>query len=321
MKKVKVIIGMMVISILTFSVFAYGTERFPLCTDPACQGQSVLYENIVVWRDYRNDDGDIYGYDLVNSSEFFIPASPGYQWHPAIYKNVVVWEYWTNNDNSLPAYLHPEDIDDIELYSDIYGYDLETNTEFPVCTVSGDQYNPAIYENIVVWQDERNEDCDIYGYDLKTKTEFPICIDLNNRYDQYYPAIYGNIVVWQDERNGNWDIYGYDLITKREFPICTASGDQWTPAIYRNIVVWTDDRNGNWDIYGYDLETQTEFPICTDPDTQWDPKIYGNTVIWHDWKDIYGTTLEKTLVKETFDTLVLLRLIMMRVESLLLSIL
>jgi len=192
MKKVKVIMGMMVISILTFSVFAYGTERFPLCTDPACQGQSVLYENIVVWRDYRNDDGDIYGYDLMNSSEFFIPASPGYQWHPAIYKNVVLWEYWTNNDNSLPAYLHPEDIDDIEIYSDIYGYDLET---------------------------------------------------------------------------------------------------------------------------------QTEFPICTDSDTQWDPKIYGNTVIWHDWKDIYGTMLEKTLVKETFDTLVLLRSIMMRVESLLLSIL
>jgi len=160
MKKVKVIMGMMVISILTFSVFAYG-ERFPLCIDSAHQDQPTLYENIVVWRDYRNDDGDIYGYDLMNSSEFFIPASPGYQWHPAIYKNVVVWEYWTNNDNSLPAYLHPEDIDDIEIYSDIYGYDLETNTEFPVCTASGDQYNPAIYGNIVVWQDERNEKWDI----------------------------------------------------------------------------------------------------------------------------------------------------------------
>jgi beta propeller repeat protein len=165
-------------------------------------------------------------------------------------------------------------------------------TEFPICTQGNDQYDPAIYGNIVVWYDSRNGNEDIYGYNLSTSTEFPICTQGN---DQYDPAIYGNIVVWYDSRNGNYDIYGYNLSTSTEFPICTQGNNQGYPAIYGNTVMWRDSRNGNGDIYGYNLSTSTEFPICTQGSGQGGPAIYGNIVVWFDSRngnyDIYGARL------------------------------
>ncbi|MGC1121792.1 MAG: hypothetical protein WBA22_11930 [Candidatus Methanofastidiosia archaeon] len=62
----------------------------------------------------------------------------------------------------------------IQAFSDIFGYNLSTKEEFPIATGRGDQYGPAIYGDIVVWQDYRHGDCDIYGYDLSTGKEFQI---------------------------------------------------------------------------------------------------------------------------------------------------
>ena len=92
-------------------------------------------------------------------------------------------------------------------------------SEERITTDTSDQVHPAIYGDIVVWQDNRNQattGLDIYGYNLKTKEELPICTFTAN---QDYPAIYGDIVVWQDNRNGNYDIYGYNLTTGESFQI------------------------------------------------------------------------------------------------------
>jgi beta propeller repeat protein len=206
-------------------------------------------------------------------AEFFIPSGSNDSFYnPAVDGNIVVW----CND-----------------YSDIYGYDINTATEFPICTNPAGASSPAISGNIVVWQDYRNGNYDIYGYNLNTATEFPICTD--DTADQYSPKISGNIVVWQDYRNGNGDIYGYNLDTATEFPICTNPSSQESPAISGNIVVWQDYRNGNSDIYGYNIDTSTEFPICTQSDDQYSPAISGNIVVWNDYRngnyDIYGYNL------------------------------
>jgi len=42
----------------------------------------------------------------------------------------------------------------------LWSYQVE---EFPICTNPGDQWDPAISENIVVWTDGRNGNLDIYG--------------------------------------------------------------------------------------------------------------------------------------------------------------
>ena len=77
---------------------------------------------------------------------------------------------------------------------------IGSSHEFPITTDPASQTSPAIYQDIVVWKDERNGNPDIYGYNLATGEEVPITTDPS---EQSSPAIYGNVVVWEDERNGN----------------------------------------------------------------------------------------------------------------------
>jgi beta propeller repeat protein len=113
------------------------------------------------------------------------------QEYPVVDGNIVVW------------------IDSRNWNSDIYGYNLETETEFPILTtVAGSKSYLAIGNNIVVWRDSRNPPEDIYGYNLDTETEFPICTAASNQGD---PDTDGNIIVWEDARPGGNHIYGFGV--------------------------------------------------------------------------------------------------------------
>jgi beta propeller repeat protein len=190
---------------------------------------------------------------------------------PAVSGNIVVWEDLRNGNY------------------DIYGYNIETATEFAVYTDSANQEYPAVSGNIVVWQDWRNGNADIYAYDIETATKFVICSQLAY---QTYPAVSGNVVVWRDVRNGNYDIYGYDIETRTHFAVCTDSTAQHYPAISGNIIVWQDYRNGNYDIYGYNIETATEFAVCTEFAGQQFPAVSGIIIVWRDYRngnyDVYA---------------------------------
>lgn len=84
----------------------------------------------------------------------------------------------------------------------------------PISQASGDQVNPSLSGNLVVFQDNRG------GYQDES----------------------GNWV-------GEWDIYLKDLVSGAEQPVCMAPGNQTNPVIKGNVVLWEDDRNGNRDIY------------------------------------------------------------------------
>jgi beta propeller repeat protein len=60
----------------------------------------------------------------------------------------------------------------------IFLFPVESLGEFEVTTARGLQKSPAIYGDVVVWQDNRPGssmgDWDIYRYNLSTKEEFKI---------------------------------------------------------------------------------------------------------------------------------------------------
>jgi len=261
--------------------------EFPICAAPAPLDQSYpqISGNTIIWQDFRDGNWDIYGFDLTTKTEFPICTARNDQCEPQISGNTIVWT------DSRDGYY--DDYGGIWWDNDIYGFDLITKTEFPICTTPGDRWNPQISSNTIIWLDDRNGNYDIYGFDLITKAEFPICIAPRERQN---PQISGNTIIWEDFRDGNWDIYGFDLTTKTEFPICTNPEFQCYPKINGNTIVWHDFRNGNLDIYGFDLTTKTEFPICTAPYDQYYPKISGNIIIWLDCRhgnsDIYGFDLK-----------------------------
>jgi beta propeller repeat protein len=186
------------------------------------------------------------------------------------------------------------------------------------------QWNPCIFNTIVVWEDHRQGNWDIYGYDFTTDSEFPItsdpgnqtapsvygdwvvwiddrrgnkdiyCTELgtnelicvtSNQHVQIHPVLYAQIIIWQDDREGTWDIFGYDLSTNSEFQITTDPGNQTAPSVYGDWVVWTDDREGNEDIFGYNLSTGEELQITTDSHSQKNPAIHGDIVVWEDYRN------------------------------------
>ena len=196
--------------------------------------------------------------------------------------------------------------------SDIYGYNMSTNQEFPICTASKTQRDPAVSGDTVVWVDSRNTDWAynfaIYGYSLSTNQEFLTNVpegDYTNRL-----SISGNVVVWESANasGGGLDwgsIYGYDLSLQQIFPIGVEYGlYQMSPNVSGNIVVWANESTdrGSYDIRGRNLSTAQTFSICTDPGYQFYPAISGNIVVWVDWRndpdglsggnsDIYGYDL------------------------------
>jgi beta propeller repeat protein len=195
-------------------------------------------ENIV-WSDNKNEDWDIFLYNLSSGEERVICNASGDQYQSKIQGNIVVWK---DERNDSP---------------DIWMYDLTTNKEKAICTAEGVQSHPDVYGDIIVWQDKRDrKDFDIYGYDLEKEEEFAICTKYK---DQTKPEIYKDMVVWTDSRVGDADIYGYNLSERKEYSICDSVGDQYEPAIYENIVVWQDDRSfWDSDIYASDLNIALE---------------------------------------------------------------
>lgn len=194
-------------------------------------------------------------------------------------------------------------------------FSVGDSQEFPITTNESDQRSPAIYGDIVVYEDNRNGNWDIYGYNLEKKEEFQITKDLE---DQLNPAIYQDIVVYEDHGIIKDDtsgftfesiISGYNLSTQEEFQIITTPywkpNPAWTdnpvqkshPAIYGDIVVWIDDGIGHAQLVGYNLETHEAFKVSEIPGI---PAIYETIVVWQDYTDhifIYGYN---TSTKEEF---------------------
>lgn len=124
--------------------------------------------------------------------------------------------------------------------SDIYLYDLNTGKETRITTNKSAQYEPALFGDTIVWNDERGSPrisprpvcpsgsyCpvetpppvihDIFLYNITSGTEKKLVIENRmNYYGSYmgYPAINGNKIVWMEGK---------------AIGICTGSG-QTTPA-------------------------------------------------------------------------------------------
>ncbi|MEM3074576.1 MAG: hypothetical protein QW727_01385 [Candidatus Pacearchaeota archaeon] len=62
-----------------------------MTTNPSNQSFPSIYENKIVWTDYRNRNLDIYMYDISTKKETRITTNPSNQSFPSIYGNKIVW--------------------------------------------------------------------------------------------------------------------------------------------------------------------------------------------------------------------------------------
>ena len=205
----------------------------PLAVAAGYQGLPDIDDRLVVWRDNRNGNTDIFSYNLNTKEEDALITDPSIQGVPKTGEGRIVWADSRNGN------------------SDIFMYDMydPLHQTVTLCDETSDQVSPVIDGDIVVWSDYRSGNWDIYMLDLTTMQETAVC---TNSSSQNFPDISGNIIVWEDARNGNPDIYGYIISSGEEFEVCKYSGEQRNPAVemkpeYR--IFWQDNRNGDWDIY------------------------------------------------------------------------
>ncbi|MEO0091678.1 MAG: T9SS type A sorting domain-containing protein [candidate division WOR-3 bacterium] len=231
---------------------------------------------VVVWDDWRNDWGDIYG-QIFNA-----------QLHP------IGINFRINNDNFGNTQYAPsiaQDslgnfivtwMDSRNGHWDIYaqrfnsqGIPIGNNFRVNDDLTTTDQYSPqlACFSNgqfALVWEDSRTGNNDIYlqrfdAFGNRIGSNMRVNDDLGNAV-QMLPDIafdrFGNfIITWTDNRNGNFDIFAqrYDslgLTIGQNFQVNDDSSnqDQAGSCIAINsqnefIIVWSDKREMNTDIY------------------------------------------------------------------------
>ncbi|MHB8792042.1 MAG: hypothetical protein ACYC6O_01700 [Thermoleophilia bacterium] len=151
-------------------VNATGASRFGR-SHPTVSGKRVLYQQM------ENDAGQ--DWDICEAiSEtfgFMVVDAPGDQVNPSLSGDLVVYQ-----DNRTG---HPDETGQWTGEWDIYMKDLASGIEQPVCTAPGDQKNPVIKGNMVVWQDNRDGDWDVYAAVLSPAAEDASLLE------QYSPSL------------------------------------------------------------------------------------------------------------------------------------
>ncbi|WP_366144135.1 PKD domain-containing protein [Methanoregula sp.] len=153
-------------------------------------------------------------------------------------------------------------------------------------TTESNQWNPAIYDNWIVWTDNRDNTAftsyqDIYAYNITTGEEKRIT---NPGSYADHPSISGTLVAFDNSRSGNTDIYLVDLESGSRWRITENDALQEFPSISGNRIVWQDKRQGSYDIYLNGTSPGLETILTPDTATtnQNFPIISGEKVVWQD---------------------------------------
>ena len=162
----------------------------------------------------------------------------------------------------------------------IHLYNLNTKTDTTINSSAAS--NPDIYGNILVWHDESSGIPRLAVYDISTAAKSYITHDV----DQYSrPAIYGSRIVWStnyNESNNNYNVYMRDISTSTQTRITYGE----SPDIYDTKITYTYDDGYGRGISVYDITTKKTIGVYSS-DPYW-PHIYGNKVIWSDFYNRYG---------------------------------
>lgn len=229
---------------------------------------------------------------------FSVWPSEGAQEAPSIHGNRVVWHEFMPLSGDYDIV-----VTDINRPEEIQGVILNE---------PGDQMNPDVWEETVVWQSlmagpDESTHWDVWAARMpfmETPETFDVSRVLENH--EQMPRVSGNTVVWEDGPLDNTGIYGADITDMNrplEFVIAAYESRQVAPAIDRLHVVWQDDDPGDWDIYASDIWLRNdprEFSVTPFEKRQTAPAISGNTIVWQDHEagnwDIYAANIDRDCI-------------------------
>lgn len=261
---------------------------------------------IIIWRDSRNGDHDIYAQrvDPTGTIQWAadgvaICTASGNQDGYRIISDgaggaIIVWR----DERGVDADIYAQRVN-------ASGVVQWTTDGIAVCTASGTQADPRLTPDgaggaIIAWSDSRGGDIyaqrvDASGAIQWTSDGIAVAPATGS---QSYPQIEsdgagGAIITWRDSRNGgDYDIYAQrmDASGTRQWgtegtAICAVTGYQSDPQLTSDgaggaIITWWDSRDGNKDIYAQWIDSAGTVQwaadgigVCTETSVQDDPLI------------------------------------------------
>lgn len=256
-------------------------------SNPSISGKKVVYSD---QRNYDDTNCDVWMYDIATGMESVVCDAPNGQGNPFIHGDTVVWVDRRNTGTNGG-------------HTEIWMKDLVSTEETAVSSVhTAGQYEPVVWEDYVVWRDQRHDMDSVYLFDTASGEE--TCVAEGYYADSYPyvwdtysdPFVYDGVVVYQHRaylHNGTsfyyeYSIEMYDIESgTTETLSTTTTGNRWHPVIRDGWVTWSDARNGNTEVWGYDLIAGQE--VCLVPLNQDGNGSYAGRsttgdgwILWHD---------------------------------------
>jgi beta propeller repeat protein len=166
--------------------------------------------------------------------------------------------------------------------TDIFRFNYSTATESLVAGGAGEQDNPAISDQYIIWLDNGR----LKAQSLLGGAPFNV---VNGAATQTDPAICGSLVVWSDTGN-NSDIYAKNLPSGPVVPVATSSAVEAYPACDAGRVVYTwAPPTSDSDIRLYNMSSGQTSVVADQFWNEWRPSISGNRVVWQAWPNGPGS--------------------------------
>lgn len=182
---------------------------------------------------------------------------------------------WHDVDSSLKGY-------------DLYMYSISSGMLRVICDEEGDQKNPDISQNLVVWEDSRKGDTDIYLYDIDTGENVPVC---TREGDQLNPRISDSYVTYTENiLKGTYRICIYDLRTSEESSFDIQAWEASVVPGKNSLIILETENSGQYlSLYNISTGNFHNFRNVTGVfgyDSH--PRISGDRVIWSEINESGG---------------------------------
>lgn len=142
---------------------------------------------------------------------------------------------------------------------------------------------PDVWENRIVYEDERYSDRDIYLFDMDNMTEFRVTSAAG---DQEDPLIWGDNIIWEYWDFSETNIYLYNLQTGGPVQITPGGSSQYLGGIWEDRIVWGDYRHSTPSVYLYNITTGIETRVVDlEKGFLGLPDIDGDRIVYTDDRD------------------------------------
>jgi beta propeller repeat protein len=128
-------------------------------------------------------------------------------------------------------------------YGEIYLKDLVSGQVRRITDDAGGQYHPVIFDQWVVWADNRGGQVDLYGYNLHRQAEIQLT---DTAEDETHPYLRGDWVVYNEDSGGeqNINLRLLHLSNLASIQLTNEESEKESPSIATGKLIWVDLRSG-----------------------------------------------------------------------------